>query len=81
MKLGLWFVPYRAPARVYYAVALLLAAAWPVLARVTGNALFYLGCGFALWAAWYAAAINWLESNGTCEERSKGDGTVSPAAV
>lgn len=67
VKLGLWGVPDRTLAWVYCGVALLLAAASPVLAHVTGNEWFYLGCGFALSAAWYAAAINWVDRNGSWE--------------
>ncbi len=67
VRAGLWRVPGRGAAWGYFAVSVLLAAASPVLATVTGNEWFYLGTGFVLSAAWYAAAINWVDRNGSWE--------------
>lgn len=64
VKLGLWGVPDRASAWAYCAITVLLAALSPVLVSLTGNELFYLGVGFLLSAAWYAAAIRWVDRNG-----------------
>ena len=61
VKVGLWGLPTRTAALAFAGVCAgltvisLIAAFW--------NPLFIVGLGFAGSAAWYWAAINWVDNN------------------
>lgn len=62
VSLGLWGVPSRSAALVYMWSCVAVA----LLAIVAGvfNPVFLLGAPLLISAAWYRAAIRWMDRNG-----------------
>ncbi len=62
VRLGLWGLPSRAAAMVFFWLAFVLAMAG-VVAGLREPRMFF-GAIFFLAAAWYWAAVRWVDRNG-----------------
>jgi hypothetical protein len=62
VSLGLWGLPGREWAWAFFWLSLLLAVGSVAYGFVDWR--FFIGGGFALAAAWYYAAVKWVDRNG-----------------